>query len=197
MAAGVRRVLGLAILGGLGFAAYRAVASGALGSGPTATSSLDEIARAGTPTGLRAELDAEAARRTLEDRFAAINAARGQDLTPDDILSGIPLGPLADQVRALEAAGRARFGTSGVWTTGATTPADRALIAEAECRRASAMFGLPAYLIDDCARGLGTAARWRYTPPGARAALDVNIGSGGLGTAVAPAYSGGTTRPTA
>ena len=40
-----RRVLGLAIAAGVGYVAWRAIASGALGGGPTAGSSLEAIER--------------------------------------------------------------------------------------------------------------------------------------------------------
>lgn len=171
----MRRVLALALIGAAGYAGWRYWRAGGLGGAPSAGASLGAI-EAYQPGELQAELDEERARGALGD---LIGRGLGDPFAGAEVLAQVPVSDLSAQVAALAEANRATL-DDGIRTTGRSTRADRELLAEAECRRASATAGLPSWLIDDCTRTLTTSNAFTYAPPGGRAQLRVDIGLGGL-----------------
>lgn len=186
----MRRVLALALLGGAAYAAWRLVQAGGLGGAPGAGASLDAI-EAYAPGELRSELDAERATETLAGLFEG-GWRLGDPNAGADVLAQIPKSALAAQVAAIADAGRASL-ASGIRTNSRTTPADRPVLAEAECRRAANVAGVPVWQVDDCTRRLVSAPSWTYYPQGSRLVVRVDIGTGGLASAGQPQHTATVT----
>lgn len=175
----MRRALALALIGGAAYAGWRYWSAGGFGGAPSAGASMGAI-EAYQPGELRAELDVD---RYLEQATPYLGSR--VDGPGESVVGQVPVGSLAEQVAALVALGRARD-AGGLQATYLSTPADRRVIAEAECRRAGTRVGLPVWVVDDCTRALATAPIWQYRPPTGRAATIVYIGPGGLPGVSAP-----------
>lgn len=160
----------LAIIAAAGAVAYVAWRRGI----PTAASSLEAIAGYAPPAFV-ADRDHELANIGLR--------AWAGEIAGDPVLQQVPDPTLARQVADLVARGCASL-AHGIRTTGCTTAQDRAILAEAECRRAAAVGLMPVWLVDDCARTLASSSSFAYQPPGQRITARIDIGRDGL-----PGYS--------